>query len=64
MGTLMFVCPATGIEVSTQVEMDRETLATADKRTKWPESSVGYSFIPLSAVTRKQPNEKPRKRRG
>jgi hypothetical protein len=27
MGTLMFVCPATGIEVSTQVEMDRETLA-------------------------------------
>jgi len=45
MGTLTFVCPATGNEVSTGIEMDHATLSslelskiycpTADSRIKW-----------------------------
>jgi hypothetical protein len=51
MGTLIFVCPATGEEVSTGLEMDLPTLQrlelgrvldrTADSSTKWLGLSIG-----------------------
>jgi hypothetical protein len=51
MGTLFFVCPATGEEVSTGLEMDlptlhawnweRSTVHAADSSTKWLGLSIG-----------------------
>ena len=57
MGTLIFVCPATGEEVSTGLEMDlpiyndwsweESIVHTADSSTKWLGLSIGLGCICL-----------------